>query len=102
MRVKILGLYWNLRFESLARYRTEDGKRVDGLCDPASTKGRAIQIESKLSGKDQLEAIIHEVEHACDQCQGAPFVHAEGYVEAKARDLTNILWKLGYRRVENR
>lgn len=98
MRVKILGLYWNLRFESLARYRTDDGKRVDGLCDPAKTKGRTIQIESKLIGKSQLEAILHEYEHACDQCHGVPFVHAEGYVEAKARDLTNILWKLGYRK----
>lgn len=95
MRVKILRKYWNIEFKALGRHKS-NGEKVDGLCDPVVAKNRSIWIDSNLCGKTKLEAVIHEVIHACDQC-AIGFVHSEDYVEHLAADLSRILWKLGYR-----
>ena len=99
MRVRILGRYWTCSFTPLRRQRF-DGHYVDGLTDATA---RTIQIESRLKGQRELEAIIHEFIHACDQCCDAsvPFIHSEEYVTAQANDLTRLLWRLGYRRHGN-
>lgn len=99
MQVTILGLRWRVSFEPLGRVRA-DGHYVDGITDNAKTKGRTIYIDSRLSGERELETILHEYEHACDQCASpaVPFVHSEEYVTQKAKDLARYLWRLGYRR----
>ncbi len=96
MRVRILGRYWKLVYEALRRLRI-DGHYVDGL---TNANDRTIQIDSRLRGFRELETVIHEFEHACDQCHDrrVPFVHSEEFVTAKANDLARLLWRLGYRR----
>jgi hypothetical protein len=98
MRVKILRKYWNIEFKALGRHKS-NGEKVDGLCDPVVAKNRSIWIDSNLSGRAKLETVIHEFQHACDQC-AVGFVHSEDYVEHLAADLSRILWKLGYRDID--
>lgn len=99
MRVRILGKYWTLAYEALRRSRIE-GHYIDGLTNADS---RTIHIDSRLRGQRELETIVHEFLHACDQCSDrrVPFVHSEDYVTAKANDLAKLLWRLGYRRNAN-
>lgn len=96
MRVRILGKYWTLLFSQLRRQRV-DGHYIDGL---TNAEDRTISIDSRLRGIRELETILHEFEHACDQCADGRvfFVHSEDYVTAKANDLARFLWRLGYRR----
>lgn len=54
-----------------------------------------IRINPKQAGKVLMDTLIHEAIHACepdmDECD----------VRANARDITRLLWKLNYRRVDN-
>jgi len=93
-RVKILRKYWRLIFQPLGRHRHE-GERVHGLCDPVIVPKKTILIDSRLSGQERLEAIIHEIVHASDQC-AVGFVHSEDYVTHLSRDIARILTQLGY------
>jgi hypothetical protein len=93
-RVKILGKYWRMVFQSLGRHRHE-GEKVHGLCDPVVVPKKTILIDSRLSGQLRLESIIHEIIHAGDQC-AVGFVHSEDYVTHLAHDIARILTQLGY------
>lgn len=68
------------------------GGTADGTCDHPTTKGKKIQIATKLSDKDTLETVIHEIYHASD-----PNLSEEA-VNEMARDMASLLWRLGYRR----
>ena len=85
MRVKLGRLVWRILWEGCPKDR-------DGECDDPSTKGRAIRISQNLSEKDELETLIHEMLHAC-----AWFL-TEEFVTRTARDISKVLWKLGYRK----
>lgn len=37
---------------------------VDGDCDPPDTKHKAIRVDAALSAWDELETILHEMQHA--------------------------------------
>lgn len=88
MRVKILGKFWKLMFGGLRRPQL-------GHCDSPKAVGKRILINHTLKGQEELDTIIHEVFHA-------GFWHVdETVVEEFGTDLARILWKLGYRRVEN-
>lgn len=54
-----------------------------------------IEIHRKAKGKKQLEILIHEATH----------VHFdfldEGYVAEHAADIARLLWKEGYRKIDN-
>ncbi len=84
MRVTILGKRYDLVFRHQMRKHL-------GLCDSPQGRDKKIKIDSKLSGQEKLNVLIHEVFHAgnwhCD----------ESHTEAFATDLARILWKLGYR-----
>lgn len=99
MRIKILRKYWEIVFKPLGRHK-QGGEKVDGLCDPAIAKNREIWIDSRLSGQAQLETIIHEFLHACDQ-SSIGFVHSEDYVHNVAHDLAKLLYKLKFRKVDD-
>ncbi len=96
MRVRILGRYWRFVVAPLRKLRF-DGHYVDGITDATN---RTISVDSRLQGQRELETIVHEYLHACDQCSDrtVPFVHSEEYVTAQAKDLSRLLWRLGYRR----
>lgn len=68
-----------------------DGHNVDGL---AYKDDRVIEIDSRLKGKDHLETIIHEVCHLQNPKWG------ELMVQGRSKELSDILWELGYRRVD--
>ncbi len=83
MRVRILGRFWNLVFSQM---------KDRGECDPPGRPGKEIRINTKLSGVERLEVLLHEVLH------GASWeVFDETFVEKVAVDMSAILWKLGYR-----
>ena len=96
MRIRILGRYWRFTFGRLRRLRV-DGHYIDGITDASN---RTIQIDNRIRGQKELETIIHEYLHACDQCADlrVAFIHSEDFVTAQARDLSRLLWKLGYKR----
>lgn len=60
----------------------------------AWTDRRTIAIDERLSGKDYLDTVIHEVLHV--QNPKWP----EITVEARAKEMAEILWKLGFRWVD--
>lgn len=66
-------------------------EKADGL---AWKDYRIIEIDERLTGKDYLETIIHEVAHV--QFPKLP----EITIEARAREMANILWGLGFRWVD--
>ena len=54
-----------------------------------------VYIDSRLKGKKHLEIMIHECLHLLN-----PMDEEESIIE-KSVTLCNILWKQGYRRVDN-
>jgi len=86
MKVIILQRAWELKFGN-------PGKGFEGHCDHPEQKQKKIIIDKKLTGKAELECIVHEIDHARDWAKD------EEFITAGAKDLTEILWKLGYRRL---
>ena len=70
--------------------------KADGYCDPPSQTGKRILVDSRLRGEARLETIIHELRHAAD------WSRAEEFVERESRDLARVLWRLGYRREDDK
>lgn len=85
MVVSILGKRWKFGFVPMF-------KCVDGVCDSPDTEGKGIRINRTLRDEALLETIIHECLHAAD------WTKAEEFIEAEARDIAHILWRLGYRK----
>ena len=84
MRIKLFERYWNLvKVHMPTKF---------GLCDPPDKPGKKIRICRSLRGKDELEILIHEMLHACD------FHKDEPWVKTTANDISNVLWRLGYRK----
>lgn len=84
MKIRILGRQYNLRFTNL--------KNDWGRCDNPETPNPKILISKDAKGKTELRNILHECTHAGD------FTKDESWVDQFSKDLTDILWKLGYRR----
>lgn len=55
-----------------------------------------IELDPRLVGKAHLDTIIHEIMHL----QNPEW--SETMVIKKSRQMTNVLWKLWYRKVDNR
>jgi hypothetical protein len=88
MRIKIGGRHYRLVF--LPRIYHED-QEVDGLCDAPDLKGKSIYVRSGLRGKERIEVLVHEMLHAA-------FWHlCEESVEDTAKEIAEVLWRLGYR-----
>lgn len=82
------GQRWRLRFCRLP-------KGVHGECDPPDTPNKEIRISDRLTGEAQLDAILHEVEHAYHWRQ-----FDEGYVDKSATEKARLLTRLGYARLD--
>lgn len=63
-----------------------------GLADDTN---RVVELDERLKGKKHLEILTHEVIHLL-----LPDA-SEEEVEEISINLTNILWKEGYRRIDN-
>ena len=83
MHVVVMGHRWELKFTHLKKNR--------GECDSPAIKDKQIRIDAGLEGETKLEVIVHELLHA------GGWHRDEEYVDAEARDIARILWRLGYR-----
>ena len=84
----INGQRWRLRFCRLP-------KGVYGECDPPDTPNKEIRISNQLTGEVQLDAILHEVEHAYHWDE-----FDEAYVTRIASEKARLLTRLGYARLD--
>lgn len=73
------------------KYAVVNDERLHGYCTGPHHKRPHIFINPDLSPKLLMEVVIHESLHACKW--GA----TETDVDETARDLTRLLWRLGYR-----
>lgn len=87
MKVKILGKCWNLIRCQLPGDR-------DGDCNSPSDIQKSIRVRSSLTGKREMEVLLHELLHAADWHKD------ETWVATVASDVAHILWRLGYRKVD--
>ena len=85
MRVRLGGKYWTLRF-------APNLKDYEDMVDPSRADGRLIRIGTWQGEADTLDTIIHEALH-CSRPE-----LDEAAVDATARDLSRLLWRVGYRR----
>ena len=56
---------------------------------------RTIAIDKRLKGIERLETVVHEIMHV----QNPKW--AEIMVDGKAKEMSLILWQMGYRLVDN-
>lgn len=85
MRIKLRNRYFHFAFGRLDRQH-------DGVCD---FEKRTITVRRSLQGERQLEITLHELLHACH------WDLDEQAVDETAKNLSKVLWRLGYRRQEN-
>lgn len=88
IQFKILGKTWLWRHTKLV------GRAYGWTIWPnIDTKKRVfkILIDERLKGQKMLEVCVHEFTHAA-----CPFL-SEEHVTLQAKDLSHILWRLGYR-----
>ena len=62
------------------------------LCQ-SDLSAKEIVVDSRLTGLEELDTIIHEVNHA------AEWSKKEEWVERFSTDMARILWRAGYRKV---
>jgi malate synthase len=67
----------------------------DGSCDAPSTKGKQVKIRSSLPPKRMLETIIHESLHCLFWDTEDPAI------AQSAEDICRLLWRLGYRNIND-
>ena len=84
MRVRLGGKYWTLRF-------APNLKDYGDMVDPGRADGRLNRVGTGQGEQDTLDTIIHEALH-CSRPE-----LDEAAVDATARDLSRLLWRLGYR-----
>ncbi len=94
MFIELLGKRWNLIRKPLGRHRI-GGHRVDGFCTNPQDPNKQIQVDSRLTELDELETLIHEMNHAMN------WSLSEAHVTESSRDMARSLWKLGYRKVKD-
>lgn len=88
MKLKMRGKVWTLERKRL--------KELDGQCDPPNLPNKRIFIHAGLRGEKELDAIIHELTHA------AHWDLDEPAVDEFSTDLARILWRMGYRKQDEK
>ena len=86
MRVRLGNRYWSLRFSG-------NLKDFGSMQDGGTADSRIIRIGTWQGEQDTLDTVIHEALH-CSRPE-----LDEQAVDATARDLSRLLWRLGYRRM---
>jgi hypothetical protein len=89
--IRILKKKWRIREVDQAEMQHSD---AHGECDPPNTVRKEIRILKGLKNLDRLETILHECIHAAD------WKWDEETVSQLGKDLSSLLWDLGYR-IEN-
>jgi hypothetical protein len=88
IKFQLLGQDAELSIQKLGRFRY-NGQRVRGLCEPPTAKPpRRILVDSRLTGKEQTEVIIHECLHL------AGWHLDESFIEKFALDVSELLEKV--------
>jgi hypothetical protein len=72
-------------------YTNQLDNDCDGLCDKPTVKGKAIRVRETLKDQRRMEVEIHEMLHATDWSKD------EEWVDQTAKDISAVLWRLGYR-----
>ncbi len=85
------GARWLLRFTRL-RGRAAGWAYLPDAKNPKLP--RKILIDQRLKRRCRLETIIHECLHVCYPTE------SEEHITASARDISRVLWSLGYRETE--
>ena len=74
-------------------------EEIDGLCcdsdNPPKEKEKSISISPRLSKRYRLEVLIHEMLHA--EYPSIKKGSEEQWVDDAARNISSLLWRLGYR-----
>ena len=105
MRVKLFRRIYKVLFLPIDKINDRKGKRskrddededARGDCDPPDVKNKMIRIAEDLPPSEELEVTIHEALHACD------WYKDEEWVELAAKDISRMLFRLGWRRVLRR
>jgi hypothetical protein len=68
------------------------GEDILGICDPPSQKDKIICIMESGNDKENFDTHIHEVLHA------AFWDIDESVIEQASIDITDFLWRCGYRK----
>lgn len=92
MKFKMLGRWW--RLESVARLSDTKDYHVVGQSDQTPGQPRVVKILTRLRGQDRLETTLHELVHT------ASWPLDETFVEQFAVDAARVLWRLGYRNID--
>lgn len=72
------------------RYRKLGKENAYGMADD---KKRIIDIDERLTGKKQLEILIHEADHIiCPEW-------SEEKVKSHSKELAEVLWSQGFRKI---
>ena len=67
----------------------------EGVWGFAHYEDNSIELDLRLKGKKHLEILTHEALHLLNK------EATEEEVERVSIELTNLLWKQGYRRIDN-
>lgn len=89
---KLGGLRWRFRF--VRSKDIPDDRWAD--CSTPDDPRRQIRIREVLRGKGRLETILHEALHAQWPDD------SEEKITRHGKELSELLWKIGYRKVEDR
>jgi hypothetical protein len=89
MIVQILGRRYKMQFVNKI-----DDNGTRGFCDKPTAKNKKIVIEKGMPPQEELEVTIHELLHAADWHKD------EEWVEEVGKDIARILYRLGYRKIE--
>lgn len=79
------------RWEYRREYLPDDRH---GDCDASDSSKKAIRIDKRVTGKHELEIILHELRHAENHD-----LYDEDYVLRVSKDNANLLWRLKYRKL---
>lgn len=87
MKFRINKRWWTFAFKRRVVHKGDD---LLGIC---FHKSRRIEVAtSDVEEKEILDTIVHELLHATDRSKSEP------WVARTARDISTVIWRLGYRR----
>ena len=95
MRFTLNSKRWTFKRETIRR-KLPGGRVVLGDCSSPDEKYRVVRVDSRIQGEEELDVILHELLHAA-----AWDVLDESFVDSTATGIARLLWRIGYRKVEN-
>jgi hypothetical protein len=90
MKLRLHGRFWRLIWAK----RFKGGHYGD--CDPPNTPKKVIRILKDMKPEEELRLVLHECLHACGWWAD------EEWVDDTSSDISHVLWRLGWRKVEGK